>query len=76
MESATGQHLPNVKGEASIPLGRADVARDAGLTEALQKQAMRLGRISETEFATLMAGDKLPENETNITFSEHSHARP
>ena len=50
IKAATGSHLPNVKKDGAVPLGRIQAAEDAGLSERQRKTAVRIARVPEPEF--------------------------
>jgi hypothetical protein len=60
IESATGAHLPNVKREGALPVGRAQAAEDAGLSEHQRKQALRVANVPEAEFEAAIESDSPP----------------
>ena len=54
IESARGANLPNVGREGTLLIGRTEAAREAGLSEHQQKQALRLANIPEHEIEDLI----------------------
>lgn len=50
MQPATGAHLPNIKREGPRPVGRAEAARDAGMSDHQRKQALRVAAVPQPDF--------------------------
>jgi len=58
VRKATGDHLPNVKRAAGVPLGRQVAATRAGLSERQRKTALRVAAVDSDQFEAAVEADK------------------